>query len=308
MPAYNKKNVKKNVLKKSRLRTKIFLLGLATVMLGLLLVGCGESQVTTGPGASTTATAAPTTGQPAPTTTNAPAPTSGTVTPVSTTAPVPTATRQPQPTPARTTQPAATRSVPASNPVIRFSAATLNVGDSLTVSGSGFPAKASLAIMLSVPDVGLYGPYANPVTDADGAFTATVKLAVFPNGKPLPAGRIVLKVSTSDAKYGASAPVTLTVPQAVYKPALDAAPQTKVKLGGNLTLNGSGYPANLTLQVVGGVQNPNDQYGSVKTDAQGRFSLAVRLPTTGIVPGLYFIYASSADFVYQANVALTLNG
>ena len=307
---------KKDENRKSRLTTKVMLLGLAALMLGLLLVACGESPVSGVPGASTTATAGPTstTGQPTagvpttnqpatiiPTSTSVPA---ATATPVSTTAPVPTAIQTPQSAPVPTTQPAPTQEQPAYNPVIRFSAATLKIGDSLTVTGNGYPGKARLDILLSVPNVGLFGPYANPVVDSNGNFTATVKLASYPDGAPLPEGRIVIKVSTADGKYGASSPVTLIAPQAVYNPALGAAPQTKVKLGGGLTLNGSGYPANLTLKVVGGVQNPNEQYGSVKTDANGRFSLAIKLPKTGIVPGLYFIYASSEDYKYQAKVQL----
>lgn len=304
------KIIKKDVNRKSRLTTKIMLLGLAALMLGLLLVACGENPVSGVPGASTTATAAPTstTGQPttAVSTTNQPATTipastsvpAATATPVSTTAPVPTATQEPQPTPVPTQE------QPAYNPVIRFSAATLKIGDTLTVTGNGYPGKVRLDILLSVPNVGLFGPYANPVADANGNFTATVKLASYPDGAPLPEGRIVIKVSTADGRYGASAPVTLIAPQPVYNPVLGAAPQTKVKLGGDLTLNGSGYPANLTLKVVGGVQNPNEQYGYVKTDANGRFSLAIKLPKTGIVPGLYFIYASSEDYKYQAKVQL----
>lgn len=43
-----------------------------------------------------------------------------------------------------------------------------------------------------------------------------------------------------------------------------------VKIGESLVVSGSGYPANLTLEVVGGEQNPNERYGPVKTDAQGK--------------------------------------
>lgn len=317
---------RKFINSKQRIITRLLLLALLAIMVLTLLAACGDTPLVSGTvgtatPASTTAnstTAATTTAVPPtiqqtvttpPTVITLPTVTVSlpTATPVSTSQPQPTATQQPattQPGQPATPNPTATipavQTSPVYNPVIRFSTTSVNIGGSMTVSGSGFPAGAKLAVSLVLPEIGPVGPYASPAVDDKGNFSATVVFEAYPGGKELVPGKVTLKVNTQDGQISASAPLTLVAPPADYNP-LVIASLVKVQLGQEITLNGSGFPANLSLEVVGGVQNPNENYGTVKTDAQGKFSLKVTLPTkTGIKPGLYFIYVSSADFKFQA--------
>ncbi|HEX2910657.1 MAG TPA: hypothetical protein VH186_07600 [Chloroflexia bacterium] len=297
---------KKETQKKNGLRFKALTVGLMVVIMALLLVACGEgTETVTTPGnaASSTPTA---TNEPATTAAADPTTAEPPTQVATTTQPATAGNPATQPPSGNNPTPITTKaSEPSYKPVIRFSSNTVKIGDGLVVSGSGYPAGAKLEVSLIVQNGALVGPYATTKVDSKGNFSSEVKLVSVAGGKTLTAGRVVLRVSTQDNKVAASAPLTLVAPAPAYNPTLGAS-ILSVKLGQEITLLGSGYPANLELDIVGGVQNPNDRYGKVKTDAQGKFSRKVTLPQQNIFPGSYFIYASSADFKYQAKVELNV--
>ncbi|HEX2915288.1 MAG TPA: L,D-transpeptidase [Chloroflexia bacterium] len=93
-------------------------------------------------------------------------------------------------------------------PVIWFSASSLKAGDTLVVSGSGYPPDTKLVISLGSNGEAPTGSYAIPTTDKDGKFSAKVKLDVQDGGAIQP-GQVVVAVSTEDKSLAAGARVTL---------------------------------------------------------------------------------------------------
>src|SRR5437868_4884223 len=136
------------------IKTKVtFLAILGLLLLSLALAACGEATSTNLPAATTGATvpAKPTTTLPPvtvpPTTTSVAG-----ATPTTTASTPPTPAASPSPAPA--TRPVETPTATATpvktfKPVIWFSSATLKIGDTLTVSGSGYPANTNLQILLT---------------------------------------------------------------------------------------------------------------------------------------------------------------
>lgn len=94
-------------------------------------------------------------------------------------------------------------------PIIWFSASTLKPGDTLTVSGNGYPPNTELNVALGLNSAAPLGSYAKPKTDDKGRFSAQLKLDKDISGSPLTPGRLVVAVSTPDQKIAAGAPVTL---------------------------------------------------------------------------------------------------
>ena len=258
---------------------QVTLVGLLIVVCSVGLVACGDNTPQPGTGGVVTTTAAT----------------------VATTVTTTTSAT----TPAATTSGATTKA--ASNPLVRFSATTLKVGDKLGITGSGYPAGVKLRVSLKYPDSNQFGSFATPTTDAAGNFTTQATLDNYDNGKPLDAGKVFVIVGTPDSTTAASAAITLVAAQPVpaYNPVVKAS-QTTVKRGQEIVLSGSGFPANIDLGVNGGVQNPANDYGMVKTDAAGNFSLKLTVGTKNVSDGLYFIFASTADFKWQNKVQLDI--
>lgn len=206
--------------------------------------------------------------------------------------------------PPATATPGSNQGSPTYNPVIQFSASNIKMGDSLTVSGSGYPAKAKLNVILTTSGLDAGTVAGTVITDGNGGFSTKIAVNLSEKQVALNNGRVVVAVATQDKAVAASAPVTVKVNDPVLTPDLQAS-ATSVKAGSEVTLSGANYPANTALQIVGGVQNPNDNYGAVTTNAQGKFSKTVTIPQNTIA-GIYFIYASTGDFQHQAKVAFTI--
>lgn len=207
-----------------------FLAILALMLLSLALAACGEPTTTLQPAATTgtTAAATPTVTSVLPTPTTVPATVTPTNTPVivPTATPLPTSTPEPTATPAPTNTPVPTATTAPTNtpvpatatptatvkvyqPVVWFSAASLKVGDSLTVSGNGYPANTRLEIYLTPEGGAKDGPYATPTTDAQGTFKVTIKLDKTKQGVAFAPGKLSVQASTEGGALGAGAPVTL---------------------------------------------------------------------------------------------------
>ncbi len=193
-------------------RSKFFLL---TVLLALiipaLLAACGEAATPLPGVAAPPSTATPT----APTgaassstaarTTTAAAATSAvtqTATPASTLADTTTAAPTASTTAASTVNPADY------HPIIRFSSDTVATGESITVSGEGYPARAKLNILLG-PQGGKVQPDSATTADASGKFISKVFFVTYPDGTVVKPGKTTIAVATEDGKVRAGANITV---------------------------------------------------------------------------------------------------
>lgn len=151
-----------------------------------------------------TVTPTPTATTPPPTAT---ATSDATVTPIATLTATATATATPptSPTPPATSTPVAN---------VNLSPANGGAGTQVTVSGSGFPANASVYIYLGAFD-GAIDPSADPEhyvilpTNAAGEYSGVLAIpSTWPNGEAIAAGPIIVLVATNDFTVQASATFT----------------------------------------------------------------------------------------------------
>lgn len=166
---------------------------------------------TTAPTATAQPTQTPTAVPPTetPTATATPVATAtATVTATATTAP-PTETPMPTATATATTTATAT-ATPV--PVATASPATGSAGTQVTVSGSGFPANTTVNVHLAAlaaaaaAEAATPTAYATTTTDENGAYRVTFTVpANWPNGDPIPNGRLVVVVATEGFTAQASA-------------------------------------------------------------------------------------------------------
>jgi hypothetical protein len=97
--------------------------------------------------------------------------------------------------------------------VATASPATGGPGTSVTVSGSGFPANTTVNVHLAAlaaaaaAEAAAPTAYATTTTDANGAYRVTFDLpAAWPDGSPIPNGRLIVVVATEGFTTQASAP------------------------------------------------------------------------------------------------------
>lgn len=258
-----------------------------------------------------TPTTAPTaTSQPTQTPTSVP-PTSTAVPPTATATPVATATVTTTPTtapPTETPTVTATATTTATEtpvPVATVSPATGGGGTPVTVSGSGFPANTTVNVHLgalaaaAAAEAAMPTAYATTTTDANGAYRVTFDMpAAWPDGSPIPNGRIIVVVATEGFTAQASVSFayrrTATTPTPTATPtatavaptatpaatttattsptptaAVSPTPAANVRLtpatGGpntQVAIAGSGFPPNSSVYVYlgafDGVIDPND--------------------------------------------------
>ena len=180
-----------------------------------------------------------------------------------------------------------TTSIPQANvtPIIAFSSTVVKIGHTMTISGSGFPFETQLVLLIGPDENQLAGPYAGPVTDAEGRFS--VSLTFEPTHINLDPGKYLLKVNVkNDNNTGASSfimvtadvPTTVTPVAANQKIASLNSPTDRATVGEQIQLDGSGYEPNTTIHIKGGIQNPDKDYGAVQVDDQGNFSKKVNIP------------------------------
>ena len=130
---------------------------------------------------------------------------------------------------------------------------------------------------------------------------ATPALTATPATTPAPTFAATTSATTAVATTAAATSKASTQ----YKPVLKAS-TLQVKIGGQVTLTGSSYPANIELEVNGGVQNPALKYGKVKTDAQGKFTFPLNLDVVSYLPGPFTFEAATPDRSLGAIVTVTL--
>jgi hypothetical protein len=94
-------------------------------------------------------------------------------------------------------------------PTLALSPGIIKVGQSVEISGTGYPANTRLNIRLAPADLGAGGLYATVVTDATGAFTTTLTLENPTKTTLLTPGKVEFLVTTPDNRIGASIPLAL---------------------------------------------------------------------------------------------------
>ena len=97
----------------------------------------------------------------------------------------------------------------ADQPTIAFSPEIVMIGQSVEISGKGYPANTRLNIRLASADFKADGLYASVLTDETGAFTTSLDLENAANTGLLTPGKLEIAVTTPDNRVGASAPLAL---------------------------------------------------------------------------------------------------
>jgi hypothetical protein len=268
--------------------TKLFspVLALALLSLVLLLTACQDA-ATQSDIPTTAVTSLTSTVQPAPVATSTitqNSPYSSVVAPTS--LPKPSATPGvAQPTATHGVQSTATSGV---QPIIRFSANPVKIGDKLTVSGRGYPANQEFAVYIFNPATkNNNGPkevFVGGTTDAQGNFSVdmdTLSDTINITGSVMVQIEKVIP-SGSDSTIFASTPLNVIENKeltAANKGRIEAS-SPSMKYDSEVTLNGHGFPANTQFKIIGGTQNPGMNHGTVKTDANGNFSLKAKMVDT----------------------------
>jgi hypothetical protein len=277
------------------MRKRITLATLLLLLMGLLLAACGDPTATTAP-TNSAATATPTTGS---ATTTAATTTVATTTAKPTTAA--TTTARPTTTAIATTTPAPITTV-VIKPAAQLSAQKVKVGETLTVSGNGYPPNTRLKVLAGRLNTDEIVKVAEPITNAKGEFSADFKTDKFSVNSYL------VSVMTQDEKLVVSLKFDV-IENTPYNPALVANPRSML-LGSEISLSGSGYPANTSLKLLGGAQNPGVNYGTVKTDTQGKFIHKLKLDKTpdgnAYVAGYWSFVAVTPDDKLSAMVTINL--
>jgi hypothetical protein len=193
-----------------RSRRKLFLLtSLLALIVPALLAACGDAAtplaagvVPTGLATTAAATSPAQTSLPAGTAPATPsAPTTPATTAIAQTATPASATPAPA-TAASTVNPAVY------HPVIRFSSDSVVTGESLTVSGEGYPANLKLNIQLG-PQDGKVENDSTTTADSEGKFKTRVYFVTYPDGAVVKPGKSTIAVATEDGNVKASATVTV---------------------------------------------------------------------------------------------------
>ncbi len=262
---------------------KNWLIIILSILSVLALVACGDSTATvtsTGPGVVPIATLTPRPEKLALTATvevslTLPTVTASPTTPASAAVVVPVttavATTAPVTTAIATTAPVTTAVSPPITPTLKLSDNTAEVGGQVTLNGSGFSANTRLNI-----EGGYQGSaiiLGNLITDEKGQFSKYIKLDKMPDGKDYRAGQFTFVVTSSAT--GTARKISLTI-QERDKASLTVS-RPSVKFGEDLEVTGLYFPANTRVRLMGGVQNPAEDYGTATTDAQGKFSIKAKI-------------------------------
>lgn len=150
-----------------------------------------------------------------------PATATPTATPSATLSPTPSGTPTPTPIPTSTVTPTPTPLVtlsPTPQPYATVNPGTGRAGETVTVSGGGFPASSTvnvyLARLVSASASGANPlPYASTQSDANGNYAVTFVIpATWPDGEPIASEQLVILVATLDFASQASAIFTYLLP------------------------------------------------------------------------------------------------
>jgi hypothetical protein len=159
------------------------------------------------------------------------------------------------------------------------------IGDTVTVSGTGFDASSDVTIYFDSTDAG------TATTDTSGDLadtTFTVPQA--------PRGNHTIKAQDDSGNY---ANATFTVTQKITITPTTGAP------GKTVTVNGKGFGASKTVTIKYNAAAVSTNPTTVNTDATGSFTASFTVPTSGA--GTYAVEASDGTYSASANFIITIN-
>lgn len=155
-------------------------------------------------------------------------------------------------------------------PAISTNQSSIELGDSVLVTGQGFTAGSLVSISLGGKNSQVGGNYGTALVDTGGRFSVVVTPQRYPNGLPLQAGPISLVAH--NASWDERASIDLRVVK------LSAAPMT-VQPGEEITLRGEGFVPGtaLILSMAVSSGDPAGNFGMALVDENGRVTLTTRL-------------------------------
>jgi hypothetical protein len=175
----------------------------------------------------------------------------------------------------------------APNPYARINPSSGGAGTVVTVQGGGFPANTVLNLFLggvvTASAANAAPPVASTVSDVNGNFVATFTMpSVWPDGQPITSGKLVVLVAT--ANFGVETSATFDYFTVAANPAVTLSPTAGVA-GTIVTVNGSGFPANVNVGIYLAALDASVatgdpiRYAAGRTDANGRATLSITMPS-----------------------------
>lgn len=178
------------------------------------------------------------------------------------------------------------------NPKLTMTPSSGAVGDTVTISGSGFGSQKALSFIVD----DLYGLAINQgsvTTDASGNFSATFQILSLPKGQHL------IKATDSDGKTGAA---YLTINQKISQ----LSPLTG-KAGDQVGIMGTGFAANRQVTVSFNTQMVSTDPAVVTTNEYGVFTAYLTVPNISAgnitVTANDGLNSATATFVLQLTIA-----
>jgi hypothetical protein len=168
---------------------------------------------------------------------------------------------------------------------ITLSPSSGGIGDTVTVSGTGFDLSSNVTIYFDSATAG------TATTDTSGNLadtTFTVPQA--------PRGNHTIKVQDAKSNY---ATATFTVTQKITITPTSGAP------GKTVTVTGKGFGAAKTVTIKYNAEVVSTNPTTVNTDGTGSFTASFTVPTSGA--GTYVVEASDGTYTASANFAITIN-
>ena len=225
---------------------------------------------------------------------------------------------QATPTPTRTPTPTNTPTLPPTpNPFADANPSSGPVDTQVTVSFGGFPPNTAVNLYLGAyvraADAASATIYASGSSDrfGNGSLRFTVP-TTWPDGSPVPPGKLALLVATSDFRVSAAADFDVTQPRPTVapNPYIEANPNSGGP-GTQVTVRGGGFPANRTINLYLGSVVRASALGAVPpiqttaSDVNGNFTAQITIPARwsdgSLIPtGKLIILAATADFAAQA--------
>ena len=226
------------------------------------------------------------------------------------------------------------------NPYIDVSPNNVVAGSSVRISGGGFPVASTVNIYLGSLDSQEGGDagdrlYATTNTDRNGNYdTAFTMPSKWPNGRSIASGRIAVVAANRDFSYVTGGSINFTAsgapadtptptstvanPTPTRAPSANASPDSGGK-GTRVTMSGSGFPANVTVNAHlakfggnGGLASDAASYGTATTDGNGNYSFSFTMPEDWpdgkrIDDGRLLIVIATNDFGRQASAVFRYN-
>lgn len=156
------------------------------------------------------------------------------------------------------------------------------VGTQIRINGRNFPANRRVNIHLgSITTLTGNAVYASAFSDNNGNVTLTFNMpGVYANGTPIQASQILIVAATDDFVSNSGLFFNfIPITQPVVIPSISLSP-TKIKTKEKLTVRGSHFPPNTTVNVLMG-PDTNDlrgNYRTVITDGSGNFTTSFTVP------------------------------